>query len=104
MAKSTTKTKAAKSTTVDAEAYSKAKKRVEDIKGFYTHLLVYVFVNILLLTLNLITSPGVWWFYWTSVFWGFGLLIHFVTTYVLYDFMGADWEERKINELLNKKK
>ncbi len=37
--------------------YEKARKRVEEIKGFYTHLLTYVLVNLALFVLNLITSP-----------------------------------------------
>jgi hypothetical protein len=96
----TTKTKKTNSD----EDYNQAKKRVEDIKGFYSHLLAYLFVNVILLTLNIVTSPGRWWFYWTSVFWGLGLLIHFATTYVFYDFMGPEWEERKIQEILKRKK
>ncbi len=46
------------------EKYEKAKKRVEEIKGFYTHLIVYVCVNIVLVIINLVTSPGALWFYW----------------------------------------
>ena len=39
------------------EAYEKAKKRVEAKIGFYIHLSVYVGVNILLVLINLFTSP-----------------------------------------------
>ena len=38
--------------------YEKAKKRVEEIKGFYSHLIVYVVINIGLFLINLFTSPG----------------------------------------------
>ncbi len=40
------------------EKYEKAKKRVEEIKGFYSHLFVYIAVNIVLVIINLVTSPG----------------------------------------------
>ena len=40
------------------EKYEKAKKRVEEIKGFYTHLIVYVVVNLGLFILNFVTTPG----------------------------------------------
>jgi len=40
------------------EKYEKAKKRVEEIKGFYSHLIVYICVNIVLVIINLIVSPG----------------------------------------------
>ena len=42
--------------------YQNAKKRVEAWKGFYTHLTVYVLVNLLLFTFDMLTSPGSLWF------------------------------------------
>ena len=33
----------------EKKKYEQAKKRVEEIKGFYTHLIIYVLVNIFLL-------------------------------------------------------
>ena len=38
------------------EAYMRAKKRVDDIVGFYWHLAVYVIVNIFLIILPQITQ------------------------------------------------
>ncbi len=40
------------------EKYEKAKKRVEEIKSSYSHLIVYVAVNIVLIIINLVTRPG----------------------------------------------
>ncbi len=48
----------------EEERYFKAKKRVEEIKGFYGNLISYVAVNAGLLVLNLVTSPKHLWFYW----------------------------------------
>jgi hypothetical protein len=58
------------------EAYEKAKRRVEAKIGFYIHLAVYVGVNLLLLIINLATSPRYLWFKWPLIGWGIGLLIH----------------------------
>jgi hypothetical protein len=58
------------------EAYEKAKKRVEAKIGFYIHLAVYVGVNLLLLIINLTTSPGYLWFKWPLMGWGIGLFFH----------------------------
>ncbi len=58
------------------EAYEKAKKRVEAKIGFYIHLAVYVGVNLLLLIINLTTSPEHLWFKWPLMGWGIGLFFH----------------------------
>ncbi|WP_392388891.1 2TM domain-containing protein [Flavobacterium piscinae] len=36
----------------DEIKYQEAKKRVQKIKGFYTHLLVYILVNLMIIVLN----------------------------------------------------
>ncbi|MCK5597832.1 MAG: 2TM domain-containing protein [Candidatus Eisenbacteria sp.] len=82
--------------------YEKARKRVEEIKGFYTHLLTYVLVNLALLVLNLITSPGSLWFYWPLFGWGVGVLAHAGSVFGPGRFWGPEWEERKIKELMKK--
>jgi 2TM domain len=58
------------------EAYEKARRRVEAKIGFYIHLAVYVGVNLLLLIINLATSPRYLWFKWPLLGWGIGLLFH----------------------------
>ena len=58
------------------EAYRRAKKKVEAKRGFYTHLLVYIGVNILLVIINLLTSPQYFWFKWPLIGWGIGVFFH----------------------------
>jgi hypothetical protein len=82
--------------------YEKARKRVEEIKGFYTHLLTYVLVNLALLALNLITSPRNLWFYWPLFGWGIGVLAHAGSVFGPGHLWGPEWEERKIKELMKK--
>lgn len=50
-------------------------KRRQDIQGFFQHLIVFTVVNVVLLIINLVTSPGSLWFYWVTMFWGIGLAI-----------------------------
>ena len=38
--------------------YERAKKRAEELKGFYSHLLAYILVNAFLIIVNRLTSPG----------------------------------------------
>lgn len=84
--------------------YADAKKRVNEIREFYQHLWTYIGINVVLFLINLITAPGVWWFYWVTVFWGIGIIMHAVTTFGTNRIMSQDWEERKIKEMLDKEK
>ena len=84
------------------ERYNKAKKRVEEIKGFYGNLTAYIVVNIGLLAINLLTSPDHLWFYWPMIGWGIGVAIHGMKVYNYMPFLGKDWEERKIREFMDK--
>ena len=88
----------------DQASYDAARKRVRQLKGFYVHLTVYVFVNALLLVINLVTSPGALWFYWPLLGWGIGIVAHAASVFGTGRFLGKEWEERKIKELMEKQK
>jgi uncharacterized membrane protein YecN with MAPEG domain len=88
---------------MDDERYEKAKKRVEELKKFYGNLVTYVAINIVLIIINLLTSPGNLWFYWVTIFWGIAILLHASRVFILKGrFLGEEWEERKIRELMEK--
>ena len=81
---------------MDDEKYEKARSRVKELRDFYKNLLTYVGVNILLIIINLITSPGKLWFYWVTIFWGIGIVLHASKVFVLKGkFLGKEWEEKK---------
>ena len=82
--------------------YQEAKERVEAIRGFYIHLAVYVVVNLLLFSINMIVSPDSLWFIWPLMGWGVGLFFHALSVFGFGPRFGADWEERKIRELMEK--
>jgi hypothetical protein len=86
----------------DDEAYKRAKKRVEELKGFYAHLIVYVVVNGVLVLINLWTSPGFLWFLFPLVGWGIGLFFHAVFGFGLFGVFTKEWEEKKIREYMEK--
>jgi hypothetical protein len=46
------------------------------------------------------TSPGFYWFVFPMLGWGLGVAIHGFTIFGI----GKSWEERKIQELMNKEK
>lgn len=80
------------------EAYQRAKKRVDEIKGFYGNLLSYCLVIPLLIFINYRTYWGFQWFWFPALGWGMGLIFHGfgVLGY------GKTWEERKIKEIMEK--
>ncbi len=82
--------------------YQEAKKRVEEIKGFYFHLVTYILVNAVLVVINLLTSPEYLWFIWPIIGWGAGLVAHAFS--VFSNLWGKSWEERKIKEIMEKDK
>ena len=90
--------------------FKKAKKRVNELKGFYSHLMVYVFVNVFILIVIYLNKHGDEEDFWrpetffTAFFWGIGLLIHGLYTFNVPFFLGKDWEERKIKEILSNRK
>lgn len=89
--------------------YKAAKKRVNEIKGFYTHLLVYLIVNLFILVVSSRDETlwiGVQQFdnYWTAILWGIGLIAHGLSVFGTGLFLGKDWEARKIKELMDEEK
>ncbi|MBD7945559.1 2TM domain-containing protein [Psychrobacillus sp. FSL K6-2684] len=85
------------------EIYLRAKKKVENLKSFYIHLTVYVLVNLMLFLINIISDPSYLWFLYPLGGWGIGVAIHGFTTLSLGK-LGAEWEERKIKEYIEKDK
>lgn len=90
------------------DRYELAYKRVKKIKGFYTHVWVYVFVNafIIISSFNRSAIGSEVFFRWetfsTALFWGIGLLVHGLSVFGKNIFFGQDWEERKIKEFMEK--
>lgn len=86
----------------DEDKYYLAKKKVENLKGFYSNLISYIAVNILLIFINLYTSPNHLWFYWPLIWWGVGVVFHGLKVFEVFPVLGKGWEEKKIKELMKK--
>lgn len=69
----------------DDELYRKAEARVDEKIGFYRHLKSFIIVNVVFIVMNVVFSPGEWWFYWITGLWAIGLIIHFLKTFVFID-------------------
>ena len=88
----------------EEESYKRAKKRVRELRGFYEHLIAYVVVNIMLVIINLVTSPDTLWFYWVTLFWGIWIIWHAISVFGKRGKLGNKWEEKKIKEIMEKGK
>ena len=88
--------------------YGRAKKKVDDIKGFYSHLTVYIIVNLAIIAvrIGIFNENGIdvdipaWTIFTTPFFWGIGLFFHGL--WVFSDKLSfiRNWEDRKIREFM----
>lgn len=94
----------------EQEKYEKAKKRVQEIKGFYVHLFIYLAVNAAILgvlfTVTRQNGESFWQIhhFFTLFFWGLGLFFHALHTFDLNPFFGRNWEERQIRKYMEQDK
>ncbi len=87
------------------ERYLKAQKRVKDVKGFYIHVIVTVFLLAAIISSNLIFSPEFHWFWFATIGILAGVFIHWVKVFgVKILGFNKDWEVKKINEFMKQNK
>lgn len=98
----------------NSNKYKRAQKKVQDLKGFYKHLAIYLIVNLIIIGSSFtrfyssVTSVAeVNFERWLTLntfsvafFWGIGLAFH---AFKVFDFkFFKSWEDRKIKEFLDK--
>jgi cell division protein FtsW (lipid II flippase) len=98
----------------DRSKLVRARRRVAELKGFYTHLMVYIVINTLLVVVKLVgtayygeTFMGPFWHFSTFgvwLFWGIGLAFHAVKVFSLNPIFGKEWEEKQIQKFIEKEK
>ncbi|WP_394750535.1 2TM domain-containing protein [Spongiimicrobium salis] len=96
--------------TSELDKKQRAKKRVDELKGFYIHALVYILVNSFISISKIVNNiqdgesfieafwdfgTGAVWF-----FWGIGLLIHGLNVFSYNPFFNKAWEERQIQKYI----
>ncbi|MGB1308295.1 MAG: 2TM domain-containing protein, partial [Oceanihabitans sp.] len=72
---------------LDTDRIELARKQVKRIKGFYTHLIIYVLVNLFIVVINIQNlEPGESYFqiqnFITFGFWGIGIVIHAISVFL----------------------
>jgi hypothetical protein len=85
----------------DDERYQLARKRASELRKFYTMVGTFVILAPLLFAVDLLTGDG-WWFFWPLL--GFAIATAFSAfrLFVQEGRLGADWEERKTRELMDR--
>ncbi len=81
------------------EAMRRARKRVQGIRSFYVSASFYAIIIPLLWVLNL-TVGGKIWAVWPTLGWGIGLTIHGLSVFAGRSFFGAEWQDKKVEELM----
>lgn len=89
---------------IENSKYVKAVERVEKLKEFYGNLASYCVVIPFLIFINLKFSSRFHWFWFPMIGWGIGLIFHFLEVNNYNIFLGRNWEERKIKEIMEEEK
>lgn len=53
-----------------------------------------------LIVINILTSPGYYWFVWPLFGWGIGLTMHAFSVWGKHAFFGKKWEKRRLEKLM----
>ena len=81
--------------------YENARKRLENLKGFYWSIIAYIIVIPFLIFVNFKTS---WnehkWFFYPMLGWGVGLAFQAYEVYGKDKYFGKAWENRKLEEFM----
>lgn len=81
----------------EEERYTRAVLKMKQVKGFYTHLLVYCVIIPFLIFINVNNDPSFTWYWFPVLGWGIGLFMHGLHVFG----KTSKWEQRKIREYMN---
>jgi len=94
--------------------FQRAKNKVEKLRKFYSHLTVYLVINFIITGFKVYNNLGSWDAFTADLFsfstlsswiiWGLILLVHAFTVFILPSLLGYDWEERKIQQIMEEEK
>lgn len=91
--------------------FMKAKNKVEKLKRFYMHLVIYIVINSVITVVKIMnninngeTFNEAFFDFATIItwlIWGIALALHAFSVYGIQFILGEDWEERKIEKLMH---
>lgn len=78
----------------EIQIYDLSRRGANAKLGFFTHLTVYIVVNLLLIASNLFSPAGHYWFVWPMLGWGVGICFHLMGTFMFLS--GSGFKERMV--------
>jgi hypothetical protein len=91
----------------DDPVRAEARRQVRALRAFYMHAAIYATVMVMLVLINIATGDawrGNWWIQWPARSWGAVVLIHGIIALRGSTLFGPEWEERKIDEIVSRRK
>ncbi|MCR9139562.1 MAG: 2TM domain-containing protein [Alphaproteobacteria bacterium] len=75
---------------------------VRDIKGFYSHLIMYLIFAPAMVVASFFYPAENHWYIWPIVGWGMGVAAHGLSVFEVFSLFGADWERRQVEKRLRR--
>ncbi|PWL39205.1 hypothetical protein DKG77_09290 [Flagellimonas aquimarina] len=90
----------------EKDKLKRAKKQIEELKGFYIHFTIYIIVNTFILINIYLKTDDFWqWPHFVTLFaWGIGIFFHASKVFDYNPFFGKNWEKRQIQKYIDKDK
>ena len=86
-----------------SEQEREALEYVRDIKGFYSHLTVYLIAVPVFIIVGFFDNTDITWYIWPIMGWGIGLAAHGISVFEVFSLFGADWEKRQVEKRLRRR-
>ena len=80
-----------------------AMEYVREVKGFYSHLISYLLIMLILFAINYLFYPSYIWAWWAAFGWGCGMVSHALSVFLEPDLFGANWEKKQVEKRLGRK-
>jgi hypothetical protein len=94
----------------DEQKYFRAKAKVDKLRGFYSHFIVYILVNLFITIMkvrrninNGETFEEAFYDFNTGalcLFWGIGIAFHAFSVFGFDYFLGKNWEDEKLEQFI----
>ncbi len=81
------------------EIYARAKKRMEELKGFYWHVFVGILVIPMVIIINWLTTDFPWAIFPVAGYL-LSIIIHWFAVFQRGSFFSREWETKKIKEFI----
>ena len=85
-----------------SEQEREALEYVRDIKGFYSHLVVYLVSVTAMVVSSFFFESSHPWYIWPILGWGIGVAAHGFSVFEIFSLFGADWERRQVEKRLRR--